>query len=326
MNAAALDELSVADIVRCLADRIEALVLDLLPNGRREGGEWRCGSVAGEKGCSMAVHLAAAKAGVWADFADDKRGDALDLVMAVVGLSKGEAVQWAKRWLGLEHGKPALSIRSTPAATPKPPEMPPGDARWRYPWSTAKPIAGTLAETYLAARRLRFDDAQGRVLRFSEARWRQNPAGEIEIHPALLALLRDAHTGERCGIINIYLQPDGSDRICDAKGKTVAGRAKGAAVMLSPFCNVTAGLTICEGTETGIALLMDGLAPVWACGGMLGSFPVIGGIEAITIAADADKPDERKASAVAVRWHQAGREVAIVKPPAGDWAAPERAK
>jgi hypothetical protein len=71
---------------------------------------------------------------------------------------------------------------------------------------------------------------------------RRNPAGEFEHHPAMLALLRHVRTGEPCGVINVYLQADGSDRLRDAKGKTTWGRARGAAVMLDPFDEPTYGL------------------------------------------------------------------------------------
>src|SRR5947208_17174802 len=92
--------------------------------------------------------------------------------------------------------------------------------------------------------------------------------------------------------------------------------------MLSPFDDVTLGLTICEGVETGVALLMAGLAPVWCCGGAgnLSAFPVLGGIEALTIAADADEPGKKAAQTVAARWRDAERDAVIVAPPAGDWA------
>jgi len=117
-----------------------------------------------------------------------------------------------------------------------------------------------------------------------------------------------------------------ADRLRDEKAKTVTGRAKGAAVMLSPWYEPTTGLTVAEGVETVIALLMTDLAPVWALGGavFLASFPVLGGIEALTIAADGDEPGRRAAAAVALRWQDAGREVAIIAPPAGDWAEPRK--
>ena len=123
-------------------------------------------------------------------------------------------------------------------------------------------------------------------------------------------------------MINIYLQSSGADRLRDAKGKTSWGRASGSAVMLSPFDDVTMGLVVAEGVETGISLLMADLAPVWCCGGAgnLGAFPVLSGIEALTIAADADEPGQNAANAVAHRWRDAGCEAVIIAPPAGDWA------
>ena len=160
------------------------------------------------------------------------------------------------------------------------------------------------------------------MLRFASRRPRKSPADELEHHPALLCALSDARTGEQCGIINIYLTADGSDRLRDNKGKTVTGRAGGAVVMLSDFDEPTMGLVLCEGVETGIALFQREVRPVWACGaaGTLPKFPLLGGIEALTIAADADAAGQRAADELAKRWREAGREVRIVPPEAGDWA------
>ena len=92
--------LSVSNLVSLLAKRIEPLCRELLPNGRREGMEWRCGSVNGEPGKSLGVHLVGAKAGNWADFAGDERGDALGLVKAVLSLDTNDAIKWTESWLG----------------------------------------------------------------------------------------------------------------------------------------------------------------------------------------------------------------------------------
>jgi putative DNA primase/helicase len=309
-------------ISRMLAERVDQLVADLLPAGYREGHEWRCGSVAGEPGDSLGVHLTGSKAGIWSDFAAGTAGDALDLVRAVLGLGMGEALVWSRRWLGLEKGDAALPRRPASASS----TMPPDPNHWRAPWQKARPIADTLAAVYLDARSLRFDDPKGEVLRFIARHRRRNPAGEPEHHPAMLALLRHVRTGEPCGIINVYLAGDGSDRLRDKKGKTSWGRAAGAAVMLSAFDEPTYGLTLSEGVETGIALWMAEQWPAWCCGGAgnLTTFPVLSGIECLTIAADPDEPGQRAAATAAERWRGAGREVAIITPPAGDWAQPER--
>lgn len=316
--------IAAGDIARLLAERVEALVRDLLPGGHREGHEWRCGSVQGEAGHSLGVHLTGAKRGIWCDFSTGQRGDTLDLVAAVLGLSKSEAIKWAKRWLGLADGEAFVPRRPAPAAKPAAPDNP---DRWRKPWRAARPIGGTVAEVYLANRGLRFGDPRGEVLRFAARHGRKNPEGVLEHHPAMLALLRDVESGEPCGIINVYLQPDGQDRLRDRKAKTIWGSAAGAAVMLDEFEDVTYGLTIAEGVETAIALWMDELRPVWALGGAgnLKAFPVLGGIECLTVAADADPPGQQAADKVTSRWRSAGREVLTITPPIGDWADQEGA-
>jgi hypothetical protein len=313
--------ITAAEISRALADRITALAPELLPSGHREGNEWRAGSIAGEAGSSLGVHLVGPKAGIWCDFATGEKGDALDLVRAVFRVDRHAAIARACRWLGIENGNAALPVRLVLAPKSRESKNP---NRWRHPWREARPIAGTLAETYLAGRGLRFDDPEGRVLRFHLRRARRSPAGELEYHSALLAALCDVRSGEQVGIIDIYLRADGQDRVRDKKGKTVAGRARGAAVMLSAFDEPMIGLTICEGVETGIAIFQAELRPIWACGGAgtLRAFPLLGGIEAFTIAADADGPGQHAAKDVAQRWRQADREAFIIAPPAGDWADP----
>lgn len=89
------------DISRMLAEKADAVARHLLPNGKRNGAEWECGSVGGEKGSSLKVHLTGAKAGVWADFAGNESGDLLDLWATVRQKSLGEAIKEAKEYLGL---------------------------------------------------------------------------------------------------------------------------------------------------------------------------------------------------------------------------------
>ena len=77
------------------------------------------------------------------------------------------------------------------------------------------------------------------------------------------------------------------------------------------------GLTIAEGFETGLAAYVLGFRPVWAVGsaGAIADFPVLSGIEALTICAETD---DRGANARAIercgsRWADAGREVIVIK-------------
>ncbi|MCK4945538.1 MAG: toprim domain-containing protein [Alphaproteobacteria bacterium] len=95
--------ISASEIAQMLASRIEMLCHELLPGGVREGVEWRVGSCAGEKGKSMAVRIKGSRLGVWSDFSSGEKGDALDLVAAVLFRgSKKDALSWSKSWLGID--------------------------------------------------------------------------------------------------------------------------------------------------------------------------------------------------------------------------------
>ena len=88
-------------IATALADRIESLCRELLPNGKVDGKNWAVGDVNGAEGQSLKVSLVGENRGLWIDFADEGwRGDALDLVEAVKNLKTIEAMDWSRSWLG----------------------------------------------------------------------------------------------------------------------------------------------------------------------------------------------------------------------------------
>lgn len=125
---------SAQEVAARLADRIESLVVELLPQGHREGAEWRCGSINGESGKSLGVHLTGEKRGVWADFANGERGDALELVKAVLGLDTRAAIEWSLNWLG-ERATDATSPPTVKRGDEWKPILPvPKDAARRMPW------------------------------------------------------------------------------------------------------------------------------------------------------------------------------------------------
>ena len=67
------------ELSQLLARDAEGVAKHLLPEGKRVGHEWRCGSVSGEPGSSLGVHLHGDKAGVFCDFATGQSGDLIDL-------------------------------------------------------------------------------------------------------------------------------------------------------------------------------------------------------------------------------------------------------
>lgn len=170
-------------------------------------------------------------------------------------------------------------------------------------WRGAGDPRGTLAERYLASRGLKLDDdLAGGVIR-----WNSRIG-------AMLALFRNCATGEPQAVTRIFVDANG--RKLD---RQFLGPVGGAAVMLDGFDDVTHGLHIGEGVETCLAGRQLGLRPVWALGSAsaIAAFPVLAGIEALTLFAEHDDASARSVEACARRWHDAGREVLINRPIGG---------
>ena len=101
------------EIAERLAAQAETVARMLLPNGKREGTEWRCGGVGGEPGDSLGVHLTGSKAGWWKDFASEQGGDLIGLWMAAKGLDLRAACAEACEFLGIN------DTRDRPAHHPR---------------------------------------------------------------------------------------------------------------------------------------------------------------------------------------------------------------
>lgn len=109
--------MQAAEIARLLAADAEGVCKHLLPNGKRSGPhEWRAGSVHGEAGQSLGVHLVGEKAGIWADFAGDGKGDLLDLWRAARGVSLPDAMREACGFLGIP--EPTFASGKAPECRP----------------------------------------------------------------------------------------------------------------------------------------------------------------------------------------------------------------
>ena len=167
-------------------------------------------------------------------------------------------------------------------------------------WHASVDPRGTLVEKYLLSRNLsQIDDIAGNVLRW---------------HPgigAMIALFRNIGSDDPQAISRTYLDPQG--RKIDRK---FLGPVGGAAIKLDADENVTAGLHLAEGVETALAARELGLRPAWAVGsaGAIAAFPILPGIESLTLLAENDEASARAVEACAKRWDGAGREVFINRP------------
>lgn len=136
------------EIADLLARSPEEVAKHLLPGGKREGHEWRCGSVSGEAGKSLGVHLSGNKAGVWSDFATGQTGDLLDLWREAKNISLPEAMAEAATWLGinLDAKKPRFIRHEKTFQKPKnkPSDAISGSTAWQYLTQVRKLSESTL--------------------------------------------------------------------------------------------------------------------------------------------------------------------------------------
>jgi hypothetical protein len=250
----------------------------------------------GSRSNRFAVHL---RKNVWLCRQCNAGGGVVDLVMHLDGIGFKEAVA-------------SLAAGVLPVSPPRCPPAPPADDGGRKAlqlWDEAGPLAGTSADRYLiAARNLVLPpDISPRALRFHPA----CPFGEGVRHPCLLALYRDIVTDTPRAIMRTALTPDARKF-----GRKALGPVHGTAIKLSDDADVTVGLIIGEGLETTLAAMVFGLAPAWALGaaGGIAKFPVLSGIEALTVLAETDDggANERAIEECFDRWTAAGREVVRV--------------
>jgi len=118
-----LTQITASYVADRLADQVEAFTRDLLPNGKRDGNEYCVGSIGGEEGKSLKIHLVGEHAGQWRDWADDsQRGDLLDLLAKVKGCDITTAIDLACQYLNLSRTR----IESAQTKTYKKPEPPEG--------------------------------------------------------------------------------------------------------------------------------------------------------------------------------------------------------
>lgn len=198
-------------------------------------------------------------------------------------------------------------------------------------WREAVPIESTPAELYLTrsppyGRGLEVPDGvSGSVLRFHPScpflDYAQDPPTRTMV-PAMVALFRSIADDGPVAIHRTALTLDGR-KAALPKSKLTLGPISGAAIKLSTDEDVTYGLAIGEGIETTLAGMMKGFQPAWALGssGAIRYFPVLAGVDALTILVDNDEPkkDGRRpgpdaADECAARWSAANREVFLVMP------------
>ncbi len=316
-----------------LARRAEDFLVDLLgaPTSRT-ANEWRY-----RRRGSLACKTRGPARGLFFDHEAGEGGDLVALLAIVRGLTIADACKEASAWLG---SSSPLGRLSSPVLTGEVHEAKPraegGSLRAHFPppaslrsttspvrtgeesfelalalWDESTGARGTLVERYLNARGLSLPPSED--IRFHPRLLHMPTCKE---RPAMVALMRDIKTNQPTGIHRTYLSADGLTKAHCVPQKMMLGRAALACVKLAPDDAVTEGLAIAEGIETAIAAHMIGWTSVWAAlsANALKHFPILEGIEALTIFADHDAPGLASAHTCAARWAAAGREVIIRTP------------
>ncbi|SDP76688.1 Toprim domain-containing protein [Sulfitobacter litoralis] len=177
-------------------------------------------------------------------------------------------------------------------------------------WKQAKPISGTLAETYLR-------EARGitcplpEALRFHPDVWHGPTA---QCWPAMVAAVQGVPFP---AVHRTFLLRDGSGKAgLEGGDKLMLGGTQGGAVRLRKG---SFRLVVVEGIETGLSLscgLLDGPVTIWSAlstsgirGLHLPKQPAL-----LTIAPDGDEPGRAAANALAERAHALGWKVSILDP------------
>lgn len=278
INAAALNSL-------------ESLVSEWLPNGRREGHEWKVGSLSGEPGRSLSINL---RSGLWKDFSTDAGGsDPVSLLAAIRSCSMKEAaVELGER---LRTGFESEGVQ----AAPKPKASPAAD------WTPTLAPEGTVLPSVIRHHRFgvasafwSYLDADGRL--FGAVCRFDLPDGGKDVVPLSWCRHTDGREAFRWLAFGKPRPLYGLDRLA---------------------ADPTAGVLIVEGEKAAAAArkICPGVVVTWPGGSKAVRFvdwsPLAG--RKVVIWPDRDEAGMDAAHAVAKALAGIAAKVRVVTPPAG---------
>jgi hypothetical protein len=309
---------SAAEIARRLAQNAEAVCRHYLSNGRREGRVWRVGDVDNTSGRSMAVRLSGPDSGPgacgrWVDFESGEYGDLLDVIARTCGLHAfRDVLDEARRFLSLPQPEvPVPTLRLPPAPTGSP------EAARRL-FASAKPIPGSIAETYLRSRGIAGVGGLDRLRFHPSCYYRAHDNAPREIWPALVAAVTDLD-GVMTGILRTWLAREGSGKAPLATPRRAMGRLLGSGVR---FGRATDVMAAGEGLETMLSLrvVLPTMPMVAALSSAhLAALILPAGLRRLYIARDNDRAGHRAADALGIRANADGIEDIVLTPYADDF-------
>ena len=310
-----------ADIARRLAEQAEVVCRHYLSSGRREGRYWLVGDADNTPGRSMFVRLisieAARPAGKWTDAATAEHGDLLDIIARRAGTTAvRDTLDEARRFLALPQAEPINTYRHQIAAPTGSPEAA------RRLFAMSKPLAGTLAETYLRERGI--DGARScTALRYHPRCWYRSDGEDPTDHvrdswPALIAAVTD-EAGTITGAHRTWLDPSNKAKAPISTPRRAMGLLLGNGVR---FGRATDVLAAGEGIETMLSLrsvlpTMPMIAALSA--NHLAALLLRNRLRRLYIARDNDPAGRHALATLAERAHAAAIEALPLLPALGDF-------
>jgi hypothetical protein len=239
----------------------------------------------------------------------DARGDIVSMVQFLDRCDFRTAV---RRLAGYQETKPIVA--ASPPTQPVVYDGTQNTERALELWGNARGITGTIVERYLRYHR-GLDDLPGSdVIRLL----RGCPFGPGRREVCAVLLYRNILSNAPQAILRVALDSDGGKI-----GRMTLGPVGGAAIKIDHDTNIEQGLVVGEGFETCLASRQFGFRPVWSVGSAAGirSFPVLPGIDCLTILVDHDHADrngrqagQEAALSCSARWTAAGVEVRRIVP------------
>lgn len=304
-----------ADLAARLGREAEAVCRAYLSAGRRVGRYWVVGDVQNGSGRSMFVRLAGpGAAGRWTDAATGEHGDLLDVIRAALGLRDfREAADEARRFLGVAR----VALGSQAASRPVARDRDTAKAARRL-FQASRPIAGTLAEAYLASRGIPpLPDTA--ALRFHPRcfYWRDGRDAPDRL-PAMVAAVTDL-AGRQTGAQRTWLAADGRGKAAVDTPRRAMGELLGHGVRFGAAGEV---LGAGEGIETvlSVAAALPGL-PVLAAlsAAHLSAVRFPPGLRRLYVVCDRDPAGDAAREALVARAAAVGVDAVALVPVWGDF-------
>lgn len=309
-----------SELAQRLGRQAEAVCRHYLSNGRRQGNYWQVGDVRNTPGRSMFVRLTGPEsgkgaAGKWQDPAEGTHGDLLDVIRENLGLVDfADVAEEARHFLSLLHPDP---IPDRPRSKPAPARSGSAEAARRLV-GMARPIAGTIVETYLHGRGITDLHGTGNLRFHPNCYYRPEGHGPTQAWPAMIAAVTDLKS-RITGAHRTWLARDGSGKAPVETQRKAMGDLLEHAVRFGVVEDVMAAG---EGIETMLSLrqVLPPMPMVSALSaGHLSAILFPANLRRLYIARDNDPAGDRARDCLIDRANEAGIEAITISPMLGDF-------